>query len=214
MRTLVESNPVSTCCIWKKLRINSPAPVSSTNASATSVTTSALRILCRPPELVPRPPSFMQPARFGRVACSAGASPNTMPVRTDSARVNSSTRASIETSASRGRENGGTASSSAAFNASPSASPSTPPQTDSNTFSVRNCRTSLHLPAPTEARIATSRSRDVPRASVRLARFAQPISSTMPTADSSTYSDWRSCVPTTVSANGSIATPQPLFESG
>jgi hypothetical protein len=50
-----------------------------------------------------------------------------------------------------------------------------PPQHDRSTLSVKNCRINLDRPAPSAARIATSRARSTLRASVRLARLAQAI---------------------------------------
>ena len=65
--TLVESRPASTFSRRKKLRIISPEPTSSTNASATSATIRASRRrLCEAPPLDPRPPSFIDPAQIGR----------------------------------------------------------------------------------------------------------------------------------------------------
>ena len=58
--------------------------------------------------------------------------------------------------------------------------PTTPPQTASSALSVSSCRTSRPRPAPSAARIASSRSRPSIRASVRLATFAHAISRTMP----------------------------------
>ena len=67
--TLFVSKPVSTFIMAWKLRSSRPAPVSSTKASATSTTTSALRTRLRAPPMVePRPPSFMDAASCGRAA--------------------------------------------------------------------------------------------------------------------------------------------------
>ncbi len=55
-------------------------------------------------------------------------------------------------------------------------------------LSARNWRTSRARPAPSAARTATSRIRDCARASWRLATFTHAISSTKPTAPSSTNS--------------------------
>ena len=66
-----------------KLRASSPAPTSSTSVSASSRTTSddvKLRI-CREPVL-PRPPCLRTEPTEVRATCSAGASPKTIPVRT------------------------------------------------------------------------------------------------------------------------------------
>ena len=62
--------------------------------------------------------------------------------------------------------------------------------------------------------MAISRDRIVPRASRRLARLAQPISSTAPTAAISTMSESRNCGPTMRSIHRSIVTPQSFFMAG
>ena len=66
-----------------------------------------------------------------------------------------------------------------------SSTASTVPIVDSSTLSTISCRMSRQRPAPSAARIPTSRSRVVARASSRFATFAQAISRTMPTAPSS-----------------------------
>ena len=111
VRMLVASKPVSTFISRKKLRISRPEPTSSTNASATSTTISVSRRRLRPAlPLDPRPSSFIEDARSGLVACSAGAIPNNRPVMTEMAIANSSTRVSISTTISRAKANSGSAS--------------------------------------------------------------------------------------------------------
>ena len=73
--------------------------------------------------------------------------------------------------------------------AQPTSRPSAPPASDSRTLSVSSWRTMRPRAAPSAARIAISRWRPVARTSSRLATFAQAISSTKPTAPSSTSSD-------------------------
>jgi hypothetical protein len=69
VNTFVESRPKSAFTRRKKLRIDSPDTTSSMNASATSATTRASRSRLRtPPDLDPRPPSFIDAARSGLVA--------------------------------------------------------------------------------------------------------------------------------------------------
>ena len=72
-----------------------------------------------------------------------------------------------------------------------SSTPSPPPITASSTLSVSSWRTSTPRPAPSAARIASSRARTVARAISRLATFATTISSTQSTAPSSTISGVR-----------------------
>ena len=62
---------------------------------------------------------------------------------------------------------------------------STVPAIESTRLSTMSWRTSRQRPAPSAARMPTSRSRAVARASSRFATFAHAISSTMPTAPSS-----------------------------
>ena len=83
--------PGSMFCRTKNVRTVRPALTSSTTDSATSITTSRLRV--RPP-CAPAP--VLRPARSASVTsafdvCSAGTSPNTMPVSSDTASENSST---------------------------------------------------------------------------------------------------------------------------
>ncbi len=65
-----------------------------------------------------------------------------------------------------------------------STSPSAPPASDSIKFSVSNWRMMRPRPAPRAVRTAISRLRPVARASSRFAMLAQAISSTHPTAPS------------------------------
>ena len=59
-----------------------------------------------------------------------------------------------------------------------SAMPSAPPPSASTALSVRHWRTSRQRPAPSATRMASSRSRETARASIRLATLAHAISST------------------------------------
>ena len=70
----------------------------------------------------------------------------------------------------------------------PAALPRPPPSSEINRLSVSICRTRRQRPAPSAARTAISRCRAVARASSRLAALTQAISSTSPTAPSSTSS--------------------------
>ena len=80
-----------------KLRNSSPAPTSSTRASAISTTTNALRARL-PLELEPdRPPSFSESVRLLPDAVSAGKAPKTSPQTSDAASVKRSTIESMPT---------------------------------------------------------------------------------------------------------------------
>ena len=71
-----------------------------------------------------------------------------------------------------------------------------PPAQASTMLSVSNCRTMRQRPAPSVARVASSRDRDAARASVRLATLTQAISSTNPTTVSIGHSSDRfRCMP-------------------
>ena len=76
--TFFASNPGLTFWISVKLRTISPAPISSTSDSVTSMTTSAVRSLLprTPPVSLPR--SRSPSDRFPATARSAGARPNTI----------------------------------------------------------------------------------------------------------------------------------------
>ena len=71
-----------------KLLINSPAPINRIRDSAISDTTREFRInLWAVPTLPPRPPSFSVLFKFGFEACTAGTSPNNIPVIRETASV-------------------------------------------------------------------------------------------------------------------------------
>ena len=63
--------------------------------------------------------------------------------------------------------------------------PNAPPSSAMKKLSTRSCRTIWPRLAPTATRMANSRARAAPRAANRLARFAQAMSNTNPTAPSS-----------------------------
>ena len=80
------SNPGDTPCSRTKLRTSRPAPTSSTSEIATSATTSRLRSrrreLPKPPSpCVFLPPAFSDVLRSTCAARSAGARPNSRPVK-------------------------------------------------------------------------------------------------------------------------------------
>ena len=75
------------------LRTNSPAPITSSSETATCATTSAFRSPKRD-DPAPGVPSFSANVSDGRVLCSAGASPNRIPVNSETAAVNPISRRS------------------------------------------------------------------------------------------------------------------------
>ena len=127
--------------------------------------------------------------------------PNPSPVTSVSSAVNPSTDLSMPMSRARGRYSRASSPSALVPQAAIS-NPTSPPSVASSTLSVSICRMSRRRLPPIAVRMAISRSRVVARASSRLATFAQPISSTNPTAPSSTSSAGRT-FPTTRSASGS-----------
>jgi hypothetical protein len=185
--TLSVRKPASTCCSFQKLRSIRPAAISSMNEKATCEITSRLRArrLCVPPPARVLS-SFITSASSGR-AVSAGSAPNSMPVRTETASVKASTGPSMPTSLARVVKRAVKATS-RSRPAAASASPITPPISASSVLSVSSWRTSRPRPAPSAARIASSRLRRSMRDSIRFATLAQAISSTQPTAPSSTKS--------------------------
>ena len=103
MTTCSGRNPRSVESSFAKLCNISPAPTRSTVASATSATTSQLRV--RPAETPPdalRLLSFNTSFKSGREHCHAGASPKTTPVNNAALSVKHNARLSTDTSPSRG----------------------------------------------------------------------------------------------------------------
>ena len=172
------ANPHSDRSSAWKLRTVRPAANNSSEASAISETTSAMRMRRLTPAGA-RPPSFRAtftscPARF-----QAGSRPNTTPVTTESASVNISTRGSSRmwlrpTNATPS----GVSWRSAAIAHHATNSPAAPPARPSTTDSVSICPAIRVRPAPTALRTATSRRRFAAFASSRLATFTHAISST------------------------------------
>ncbi len=194
-----------------RLRIISPAPMSSTTAIAISTATKTLCVRCRAP-LDPRPPSFSVSCMSGRIVFSAGTSPNTIPVTTEIPRVKNITRPSSPISSDRGKVCG-SAARIARVPHFASNSPIAPPTIPSITLSVKSCRITRLGLAPSAERIANSRERPVDRASSKFATFAHAINNTKLTAPSSTSRIPRT-LPTTSVFNGTRAIPVPLSASG
>ena len=191
--------------------MRSPAPISSTNASATSVITNAVRSRCWLEVPVDRPPLFNMSFSSERATCSPGARPKTIPVTMDAATVKSSTGALIAISHDRGSH-----SLVIDFaNSSPHAAIRTPtsaPAIDRTMLSVNSWRSSRPDPAPRADRTANSLARLVARASSRLATLEHAISSTNSTAPISRKSAGRGS-PTTSSWSENRLTTQFVFVS-
>jgi len=137
---------------------------------------------------VPRALSVTSRDGEGSAACIAGASPNNTVASKVAKAVKPIAQPSSGTpSAMRGSPAGASLTSHASPAAATS-SPPNPPAVASTKLSVSNWRVICQRPAPNAARSANSRARKDARASSRLAMFAQPISSTKPTAPSRTSS--------------------------
>ena len=178
------AKPRSTCMSLMKLRVMRPAPTTSIIANATSVTTSAPRS-DPAPCVLPRLPSRSVCCSSGDEARIAGTSPKTTPVRRETATVKTTTFASSPISSARGSW----PPASCTRRRTPTCAtptPNAPPIVASTKLSVNSWRTMRPRAAPSATRIASSRSRAVARASNRLARFTDAMSSTNPTAPSST----------------------------
>ena len=204
------AKPGGTPCNRTKLRISSPAPISSISESASSDTTSSPRRRRRasrsPPSLWPlRPPDLSDVFRSTFTARHAGARPNRMPVTSETPNVNPRTVPSIDISSSRGILPGFIARTTIRL-ACAMASPAAPPRIASRMLSVSSWRTRRVHPAPNAVRMATSFSRPAARVSSRLATLAQAINSTSVTEPSSTSSARRTS-PTTCSCSPITSMP-------
>ncbi len=113
-------------------------------------------------------------------------------------------------SASLGRVLGGIAAISPCSMAYPTPTPSAPPPSVSSRLSVSNCPKIVARAAPRALRTASSFCRVMPRASSRLATLTQAISSTKPTAPSSSHSIWIRSGGRKSFFSGSTLAPQPL----
>ena len=168
------------------------------------------RSRCRPRASVTvLPLSFSDSFRRVREICSAGARPNSTPLRSDASAVKANTPRSILISFSRGRFPGSSAGSASTPHCA-SSRPKAPPSAASTRLSVRSCRTRHQREAPSAARTAISFSRVAARDRSRLATLAIAISSTNPTATISISSAGRTS-PTMNSFIGSAAKAQSDF---
>ena len=171
VRTPAGSNPEAVPCSRAKLLTSRPAPTSRITRDGD---------LGRDQRAAqPAPPADRGPARFPQDLVERhardlrrGQEAEDDPAPSDTAIVKARTGQLSAASCARGRLAGSRAST--AFMASQAtASPAAPPTRPSTQVSVRSWRTRRNRSAPSEARTASSRRRASPRASSRLARFAQ-----------------------------------------
>ena len=117
--------------------------------------------------------------RSGFVLCSAGNRPKMNPVAIDSAAAKSDD-ASLQLELQRLAASGGSSDAISASVHRATTRPAMPPSTASTHDSVSSCTSRWRRLAPSDSRMAISVARPAPRASSRLAMFAQAMSSTMP----------------------------------
>ena len=165
---------------------------------------------CDPPALSDRPPASLSVVlRSVRDDFQAGTSPKSRPVTIERPRVNASTGRSTLMCCSRGNISGTTPRRARTLQTA-SSRPSEPPAMASTRLSVSNWRTMRLRPAPSATRTAISFSRVAARASSRLARLAQAINSSRPTAPSRIIRTGR-MRPVNISAMGNRVMPQPVL---
>ena len=175
--------PGSTRRRLNRLRANRPAPTNSSSESASCATTRMRRIRAPPPaDARAAGCSRSVEATSARLACNAGASPNSRPVKVESASVKTSRRMSSVAAIHPPVAFAGRMRSSALVVHTETSSPSRPPASAMTRLSIRSCRSSERRAAPNARRMAISRRRDAARASNKLATLAQAISSTKPTS--------------------------------
>ena len=189
----------------------SPAPMSRTRVRPTSVVirTERLRLYAA---VLPRSPSPNESFGLADDAWKAGVRPKITPVKTETIKPKRRTPRSIVTSLKL-LKTGGAIAIKTGMAQSATKIPSAPPMTASKILSVRSCLTSRLRSAPSAARMETSRARAAPRASWRLAIFAQPISNRKPTAAPNIMSAER--MPLTLSSCKRVAVaPWPMLSFG
>ena len=196
-----------------KVRMSNPAPARSTTVSAICPITSNSRTLfpATPADAV-RASSCNPVATSFRVVCMAGQRATSSDVSARAHPVKASTGMFTRISSTRGKVVGSQGISICTPQL-PSNTPSSPPIARMGYISTTLCRTRIPRVAPSAERTAFSRARSSPRARIRFARLAQPMSSTPATAPSRINRgrranweiSWR---------NGAIRNETSLFESG
>ena len=171
------SKPGSTARTLAKLRVNSPAPVTSTSANATWATTRALPIACVPrPAEAPRPRIRIETEDLPPSRCATGSNPTNKAKAAAMIAVYSSTWRSSPNGRASGR------SCAVKWLAAPSPlqasrRPHDAPRRVSSALSTSNCRAMAPRLAPSARRMANSPLLALERARRRLATLTQPISS-------------------------------------
>ena len=166
--------PVSIASTFRRLRINSPAPASSSTETAACTTTNAPRSRVRW-RASPRAPPFSARTRSGWLAWKAGIAPAPTPASSATSSVNARTCRLIVASAQRVSGISMCRSTAAPSNATPIAT--TPPHAAAIPLSISSRRMSRRRLTPSARRTAISRRRCIPRASSRLATLAHAIRS-------------------------------------
>ncbi len=160
--------------------------------TATCIPTNVLRSI-PPPAAFPMslPPSpLIAVLKSCRVACSAGASPNTIPVKAvNTSEYPQTCRSGFTFHTSRGAPCGKCASTNRAMpsiDQNATRDPSVPPRNAISRLSVNSCRTICQRLPPIDSRIAISLCLADARARSKFATFAHAIRRTNPTAASTT----------------------------
>ena len=173
------AKPASVVTRFLKLRTNSKAPTTSSSERATCATTRRRRRPKRSRESVePRLPAFIAAPGLVAVARIAGTRPKITQAAAATSAMNPNTRASPATSMTIWRLLVPSVATRTRDSDCASTAPAVAPAAAISRLSASSCRTILVREAPSARRTAISRSRTVARASIRLARFAQAISST------------------------------------
>ena len=181
MNTLCGLNPKLINCALRKLRMKSPAQISSSSDSEICATTSPLarRAFFRLPEALPV--SSFNTATGARLdARSAGKIPKITPVSTEIANVAINTVRSAWTTSASGKSVVGRNFINVPEVQVVISNAMAPPASASIRLSTSSCCTSRHRLAPSDIRMAISRRRPTDRTSIRLATFAHASSSTKP----------------------------------
>ena len=185
-------NPGSTESSCRDVRRISPAAISSTTASAISVTTSAEAARRARRLALTRPGATSASPVRSAAAPAAEIRPNTSVVSTARPSVNASTPRLRPASASPGTPTlSGTSATSAGTPQYAATRPTTPAATARTRLSAMSCARIWPRLAPSATRSAISCRRPSARASSRLPTFAHAISRTTPTAPSISTSGCR-----------------------
>jgi hypothetical protein len=178
---LVASNPGSRARRLRRLRRNSPEPVSSSSESATWTTTRVRRSRPRPPAIEPAC-SLSAPTRSGRDTWSAGSRPKRIAASAAATKLKTRTRPSTLGEIASRICSSGASSCSPRMVQYDTARPAMAPIAARTKLSTRSWRTMRRRPAPSPSRIEISRSRAAARATSRFDTLAQAMTRTRPTS--------------------------------